>query len=85
MSDSTKIAASSVPVFDGTNYEAQHMKMVGLFRFAECWDVVNGKTKKPSPPASGGTSPEIEKWNTKNSRTLGYLYIYLNKEAQQQF
>ena len=80
MSEPGKIAASTVPAFDGTNYKTWSNAMIGLFRYSDSYLIVMGKEKLPK--AADPDKPTVEEtklinsWNTRNQRAISYMQLY---------
>ena len=77
MTDPAKIAASQVPILDGTNYKRWSSALLGLFRYAGSYRLVIGEEKKPQPVTSGQTvsnQKEIDDWVMKSDREISYMH-----------
>ncbi|KDQ62769.1 hypothetical protein JAAARDRAFT_190049 [Jaapia argillacea MUCL 33604] len=74
MSDPSKIPASVIPIFDGSNYKQWSTIITGICRHNNSWSVV-----KPGGNRTPTTDPaEKAAWEEKNDKALGLFTIYMH-------
>ena len=84
MSDPTRIPASAIPTFDGSNYVAWSTALRGVFRMQGTWRIVEGNAAGTTPavplacPATG--ADEQAAWDEKNDKALGIIEVYLGAD-----
>src|SRR5688572_19171463 len=79
--DPAKISTSTIPIFDGSNYQAWYNSLRGIFRLSGVWDIVEANNGVPTlRPTSG--ADEQSAWDEKNNKALGYMSVYMNPSLQ---
>ncbi|KDQ53300.1 hypothetical protein JAAARDRAFT_197466, partial [Jaapia argillacea MUCL 33604] len=74
MSDPSKIPASVIPIFDGSNYKQWSTIITGICRHNNSWSVVKPGGNHTCPAAA----EEKAVWEEKNDKALGLFTVYMH-------
>ncbi|EKM51135.1 uncharacterized protein PHACADRAFT_199968 [Phanerochaete carnosa HHB-10118-sp] len=75
-SDPTKLATSTIPQFDGTNYKKWSDAIQAFLRYQGVWYLIQGYGSTVTVPVPGLARP-IPATDEKNDKVLGIIQLYV--------